>query len=161
MDQRGPLRVSDQDRERLASEIREHYAAGRLTEDEMSERVAGAYRARTEAELEALRSDLPRLPPSPAQHRAELVARRGRLQRQVVQQVGGSLGVFAMCVVIWLVTGGHHGHGAFWPIWVLIFPVLTLVRNGWRLYGPDPQLDRVERELERGRQGHAPRHRRL
>jgi hypothetical protein len=39
------------------------------------------------------------------------------------------------------------------------------VRNGWRLYGPDPELDRVEQELDqRGRRSGAldargPRHR--
>ncbi len=145
------IRVSDADRERLAGEIREHYAAGRLDDDEMSERLSAAYAARTEAQLQGLRADLPALPPSPAQRKAELVARRSELQRRVIQQTGGSLGVFLVCVVIWLASGGHHGRGEFWPIWVAIFPVLTLLRNGWRLYGPAPELDRVERELVRGR----------
>src|SRR5947199_167061 len=38
--------------------------------------------------------------------------------------------------------------GEFWRIWVAIFPLIALLRNGWRLYGPAPELDRVERELE-------------
>src|SRR5436853_23129 len=33
------VRVSDEQRERAAQEIREHFAAGRLTEEELSERV--------------------------------------------------------------------------------------------------------------------------
>lgn len=146
------IRVSDEDRERLAAEIREHYAAGRLDDDEMSDRVSAAYAARTEAQLEGLRADLPALPPSPSQRRAELVARRSELQRRVLQQTGGSLGVFFVCTVIWLASGAH---GQFWPIWVAIFPALTLLRNGWRLYGPAPEPDRVARELERG---HGRRH---
>ena len=48
------LRVSDEQRERAAQEIREHYAAGRLTDDELSDRVQAAYTARTEQELRKL-----------------------------------------------------------------------------------------------------------
>ena len=48
--------------------------------------------------------------------------------------------------MIWAASGAS---GSFWPIWVAIFPVIALVRNGWMLYGPDPQLDRVEQELDR------------
>jgi hypothetical protein len=40
------LRVSDQDRDEAALQIREHYAAGRLTDDELNERPeAGLRRA--------------------------------------------------------------------------------------------------------------------
>src|SRR5207244_162233 len=41
------LRVSDQERERAAAEIREHFAAGRLDADELAERLERAYAART------------------------------------------------------------------------------------------------------------------
>ena len=50
------LRVSDEQRDRAAQEIREHYAAGRLTDDELSDRVQAAYTARTEQELRKLLS---------------------------------------------------------------------------------------------------------
>ncbi len=140
------LRISDEEREAAAREIREHFAAGRLTEDELAERIHAVYSARTTDQLRALRADLPALPPSPAQQRAELVQRRRHLQRRLIQQTGGALGVFVLCTVIWAVSGAH---GAFWPIWIAIFPLLALLQNGWRLYGPAPELDRVERELER------------
>ena len=143
------LRASDGDREAVATQIREHFAAGRLDQAELDERLSAAYAARTVGELERLRADLPALPPSPGQQRADLAARRSELQRQLLQQTGGSLSVFLVCVVIWLAAGAHHQ--SFWPIWVLIFPVLALVRNGWRLYGPAPELDRVEADLERRR----------
>ena len=45
------LRVSDQQREQTAQAIREHYAAGRLTEDELNERLQAALQARTNANL--------------------------------------------------------------------------------------------------------------
>ena len=40
------LRVSDEDRERAATKIREHYARGRLDAEELSERLGRAYGAR-------------------------------------------------------------------------------------------------------------------
>ena len=41
------LRASDAERERVAASLREHCAAGRLTLEELSERLDEAYRART------------------------------------------------------------------------------------------------------------------
>lgn len=146
MDAGEGLRISDQQRERAAQEIREHYAAGRLSDEEMSDRVQVAYEAKTEADLRAIRADLPALPPTAAQQRQELEERRRHLQRRVLQQSGGALGLFVLCCVIWLVSGAH---GQFWPMWVALLTVVALLRNGWRLYGPAPELDRVERELSR------------
>jgi hypothetical protein len=148
MAERSDVRVSDQDRERAAAEIREHFAAGRLTDEELSDRLSAVYRARTQEELAALRADLPKLPPSPAQQRAELAQRRATLQRHLLQQAGGSVGLFLLCTVIWLTSGAH---GQFWPMWVALVAVIALVRNTWRLYGPAPELERVEAELARRR----------
>lgn len=144
------LRASDQDRERVVREIREHFAAGRLTDEELSERVHAVYEARTDSELQALRADLPQLPASRAEQRAELAERRRSLQRRLLQQSGGALVPFAICTAIWLVTGAN---GMFWPIWIALVALIPLVRNGWRLYGPAPELDRVEEELARRERG--------
>lgn len=83
------LRASDDERDRAAAEIREHYAAGRLSDDELAERVEAVYAARTAGELRALRDDLPALPPAPADQRAELAVRRAGLRRTLIQQTGG------------------------------------------------------------------------
>ena len=144
------LRVSDEQRERAAQDIREHFAAGRLTDDELSERVQAVYDARTEQELKALLADLPKLPATPAQQKAELAARRSQLQRRLLQEAGGGAALFVLCTVIWLASGSN---GQFWPIWVALVALIPLLRNGWRLYGPAPELDRVERELEARRRG--------
>ena len=146
------LRVSDQERERAAAEIREHFAAGRLDADELAERLERAYAARTERELRDLRADLPRLPATAVARRAELATRRAALSRELVQQSGAALVPFFVCTVVWFVSGAH---GDFWPGWVLLFALIPLLRNGWRLYGPAPELDRVERNLRERR-----RHRR-
>ncbi|HXS23683.1 MAG TPA: DUF1707 domain-containing protein, partial [Gemmatimonadales bacterium] len=53
------LRVSDADREHVATSLREHLAQGRLTLDELAERLDRTYAARTRAELDAVSADLP------------------------------------------------------------------------------------------------------
>jgi hypothetical protein len=55
-------RIADADRERAIEELREHMVVGRLTAEEFEERLDLAQRARTRADLDALRSDLPPLP---------------------------------------------------------------------------------------------------
>lgn len=53
------MRVGDAEREAAAAELREHYASGRLTLDELNERLDKAFAARTRADLSALMTDLP------------------------------------------------------------------------------------------------------
>jgi hypothetical protein len=53
------LRVSDEERERVAVALREHCAQGRLTLEELSERLDEAYRARTAGELDTVLRELP------------------------------------------------------------------------------------------------------
>jgi hypothetical protein len=148
------LRASDAERDRAAEALREHFAAGRISGEELDERLSAVYSARTVSELGQLRRDLPELPPSPAARRADLARRQAELRRQLLQHAGGALSPFAICTLIWVASGAD---GAFWPAFLLIFPLMFLVRNGWRLYGPAPELDRVQRELEH--RGHH-RHRR-
>jgi len=57
------FRVSDADRDAAVDFLNRHYAAGRLTEDELSARIDAAYRARFDSQLEALTDDLPELAP--------------------------------------------------------------------------------------------------
>jgi hypothetical protein len=58
------MRVSDADRERVAERLREHFAAGRLTSEELDERVTAALGAKTAGELQSVLADLPE--PAPA-----------------------------------------------------------------------------------------------
>jgi Domain of unknown function (DUF1707) len=53
------MRVSDADRERVAERLREHFAEGRLTSEELDERVSAALGAKTQGELRAVMTDLP------------------------------------------------------------------------------------------------------
>jgi Domain of unknown function (DUF1707) len=56
---RGDLRASDSDRERVADVLREAAGDGRLTMEELDERLDSVYAAKTYAELEPITRDLP------------------------------------------------------------------------------------------------------
>ena len=60
------MRVGDAEREAAAAELREHYASGRLTLDELNERVDKAFAAKTRGDLNALMTDLPSRRPEAA-----------------------------------------------------------------------------------------------
>jgi hypothetical protein len=136
------LRAGDSERDALAEELREHMLAGRLAPDEFEERVGAAYKASTRADLDALRSDLP---PSPAALERSRLERRRHLRRRLAQEAGGAASISLVCVGIWLASGAS---GRFWPIWVIIFTLLPLLRDGWRLFGPAPDERATEARLE-------------
>jgi class 3 adenylate cyclase len=106
------VRASDADRERVAELLRDHYGAGRLSEEDLSERVEAAYDVRTTAELAALTADLPSpRPPAPGRPRP-----RSGLEISVRIHFTIYLLVNVMLIGIWAATGG----GYFWPIWPIL-----------------------------------------
>jgi hypothetical protein len=61
------LRIGDAERDLAMTQLREHFVAGRLTFDELSERIDAALIAKTQRQIDRLTADLPRLP-RPARH---------------------------------------------------------------------------------------------
>jgi hypothetical protein len=57
------LRIGDADRESVAAELREHYAQGRLTLDEFSQRLDAVLAAKTQRDLNRITGDLPHVRP--------------------------------------------------------------------------------------------------
>jgi hypothetical protein len=53
------IRVSDADRERVADRLREHFAQGRLSSEELDERISAALTAKTFGDLRHIMADLP------------------------------------------------------------------------------------------------------
>ncbi len=147
------LRVADDEREQVIDELREHAGAGRLTSEELEDRVGEAYRASTRADLDVLRVDLP---VSSTSVKRALTKRKTQLRRRLLQEAGGSVGVSLLSVGIWLASGPS---GSFWPAWVIGVTLLPVVRDAWRLFGPASDLELVEarqqarheRNLARGR----------
>jgi DUF1707 SHOCT-like domain len=148
------LRAGDADREQLIDELREHAGAGRLTAEELEQRIGDAYTASTRADLDALRADLP---VSSTSVKLALTKRKGQLRRRLLQETGGSLGVSALAVGIWLASGPS---GSFWPGWVIGATLLPVVRDAWRLFGPASDLDIVEARLQARHERHLARGRR-
>jgi hypothetical protein len=142
------VRASDADRERVARELGVHAGEGRLSPEELDERVGAAYAARTRAELDALLADLPAPRPRPAPTQRDID--RARL----LHRAGVGAIAIAVCIAIWAAAGAS---GSFWPVWVALVVVLSLARDAWRTLGPgaglsDEQLgvrDRRERRLHR------------
>jgi Domain of unknown function (DUF1707)/Cell wall-active antibiotics response 4TMS YvqF len=78
------LRVSDADREAVVVRLRQAGGEGRLTFEELSERVERADAARTAGELEAVTADLPAARPqtTPRKERGWMVAVLGGVERK-------------------------------------------------------------------------------
>lgn len=76
---RGNIRASDADRERVAEILRQAAGDGRLTMEELDERLDAVYAAKTYAELEPITKDLPQAGGGPAT--APAAVPRGDLSR--------------------------------------------------------------------------------
>jgi len=57
-----PMFAGDQDRERAAATLQEHYVRGRLTVDELSQRTARVFSARSRGDIRTALAGLPLLP---------------------------------------------------------------------------------------------------
>lgn len=77
------IRISDADRDRAAARLREHFAEGRLSPQELDERITAALSARTAGDLRRIMADLPdpELVPARARPSAPWAARRGPVVR--------------------------------------------------------------------------------
>ncbi len=71
------LRIGDAERDATMAQLREHFVAGRLTFDELTERIDLALAARTQGQIDGLMADLPGPPRAePSQSAADQDAGR-------------------------------------------------------------------------------------
>lgn len=150
------IRVSDAERQRVVSALSKNAADGRLTLEELEERVGAAYAAKTYADLEPLLRDLPegqaaQVAPSwggpswagrgpnvpgwraPGWHYRDMRWQRGPWRRP---RFSFYFRTVVLCWAIWAVsvaTSGGHGLEGFWPIWLMVPWGLCLL-NGAPLY---------------------------
>jgi len=142
------IRASDEDRDRVASLLREHHAAGRLTVEEFNERLDNAYAAKTLGDLDEILSDLPaidlyRLPDAalPPSHRRQvpgasslqaaagaggLARGSGRFSPAWQAAWGSWFTITLLCFVVWALSGA----GYLWPLWVA-GPVGAVMLGRW------------------------------
>jgi hypothetical protein len=119
------LRAGDADRDAVTERLRVAHAEGRLTAEELDERLDAALSARTMGELEPLTRDLPPVPGSGAVARRPrtgdeaLPARRPGHHSGMRAAWGTWLTAVLVCVAIWAATSVSNGDlESFWPIWV-------------------------------------------
>ncbi len=122
------MRASDADREAVTARLRDHYAEGRLDQDELDERVSAALGAKTFGDLRTLTTDLPG--PVPLPPRAAARPSRGgpppwRYHRRHRPPVGLFL-LIALLLV--LASGGGWALFGFFRLIVVFWLVMMLTR---------------------------------
>jgi len=117
------IRVSDADRDRVTAQLRDHFAAGRITPAELDERLSAALNAKTFGDLRPIMADLPgpvpaplgAAPPSPRATPAWAVRRRhppfpplvlfALLAALLIPGTGWLLAVFVNVILLfWVMT---------------------------------------------------------
>ncbi len=173
----GGAAVTDADREASAAQLREHYAAGRLSLDEFQDRLDAVYRAQTVREL-----GMVILPGAPSRGYpggypldvAEMRAAMARAGRRIMLAFGvvtaGSLLVLTLLITAFVVHGGLLGVvvGALLAILAVgvaaVGALVWLARRLWRRHAwieaaplvvGQPWLSRVARMARLLLTGHA------
>ncbi len=125
---RQAMRIGDAERDTAASELGDHYAAGRLTLDELRERIGLVLSARTHGQLGRVMRDLPsarREPPPLAAPAAgePLLSGAGRRAGAAPSHDGrlAAIGLLLLAMLIWLFTvvmfarHGYYYHHPYYP----------------------------------------------
>jgi uncharacterized membrane protein YccC len=132
---RDDMRVSDAEREAAAARLREHFAAGRLTQEEFEDRLTAVFTATTRRDLGRVAADLPNHGSSPimgipvAQARTSpagdwyppRIRRRGRRRRSRL------LLALAVMAAFWLLIAFSLPHGI---LLAALLVILTFVGLG-------------------------------
>jgi hypothetical protein len=130
------MRASDADRDRVAALLRENCAQGRITIEELEERLEAAYSARTIGQLQEVTSDLPEEDlyelPVPASQRAPLAGSSA----PVARTSGGGDVVRAGTRAVWATWAAVSGiNFAIWLVLVIagvsVYPWWIWVAGPW------------------------------
>ena len=111
---RDDLRASHEDRDRVAELLRMAAGDGRLTAEELDERLEKALTARTYGELAALSRDLPAAPGLAAGAAGLTPKDMIRIERTSgwAKREGGPVEEIRPGDVVWFAPGERHWHGA-------------------------------------------------
>jgi Domain of unknown function (DUF1707) len=130
------MRVGDTEREATVTELREHFASGRLTQEEFNERVDEAFAAKTRGDLKSVMRDLPSVrPPVPTAASSGSGSRSGydsgfHGSRPHMGVLGAVMSVLLPLVILFSILDFGFGLGGGRPIAVVIFlAALAMVRR--------------------------------
>jgi Domain of unknown function (DUF1707) len=99
------LRIGDAERDAAMAQLREHFVAGRLTFDELTDRMDAALTAKTQRQIDGLMADLPRVP------------RVTRAEAAVPAPDAGRFLVFAMllfALATWILIMAWMSRHSYW-----------------------------------------------
>jgi Flp pilus assembly protein TadB len=127
------LRIGDAERDAAAADLGEHFVAGRISLDELHERLGDVFSAKTQGQLSRIMADLPG-PRRPARPTMTSRVARSPAQTAAAQQRAGydtpsdragrfaALALLILAMLIWLFTalvfarhGFYHEPGPFGP----------------------------------------------
>ena len=126
--------VADSDRERASNSLRRHYERGRLTVEELSERVELALRARTDVELRAALRGLPA--PWSVSELAPVAEAAGRVATRAVLFFAlatlWSILSFVLLVVFIVVLAADASTGTELTVPVAWLTITYMIWRAWR-----------------------------
>jgi hypothetical protein len=131
---RGDMRVGDADRQEVVAELQRHFVDGRLTSEELGERVAQALGARTFSELAEPLHDLPDLNPAPMTDPGPSRHQYGPPLLSEARVLAVALLVIGLLAMVWLFFGSGMRMGImpFWPIFIWGFFIFGRSHRGGR-----------------------------
>jgi hypothetical protein len=106
---RKDVRASDVERDSAAAALQEHFVQGRLTLDELQERLHSVLSARTYGQLDDVFADMPKLPTQPAVPEPA--------EPPVFPARYAAVAVMIIVMAVWLVLAawfsqrGYYGYG--------------------------------------------------
>ena len=137
------MRASDADRERASELLREHAVAGRLSMDELGDRLERAYAGRTYGELHLLLSDLPGTAVAPPRERRRPAPPRARSGPGPMGIALSGLALLllmpALATVLW--SSFAFAMMALMTIWMVAPFVLVAVACVWMIRRLPGRLD--------------------
>jgi hypothetical protein len=121
----GRWRASHTDREQVVGALQAAFVQGRLTADELDERVGQALAARTYADLAALTTDLPADPtpavqPAPAPPPAPARRLQNPAARRAVKTGAGAIGVAVIALGAVIAVAGEPAAAVFIAVFMLV-----------------------------------------
>jgi len=138
----GPdLRIGDAEREAAAAHLREHFAQGRLSQEEFGQRLDAVFAAKTRSQLGAISSDLPRPSAASAPLPVAAVSDSGRERARQEYRSGarprlGFVPVIIAALAAWLLIVDLGLRTFPWPGKLAIFlAILGVVRGLLRRLG--------------------------
>jgi uncharacterized membrane protein len=110
---RHSLRVGDAERDDAATQLKEHFAAGRLDFEEFLERMQAALTAKTQGQIARIMADLPRLyNPHPLLPQAPRLSPAHQEEPGILSRYAAVI-LLAVLVLLWMTAVTlmfHHGY---------------------------------------------------